>query len=123
MKKIFRRDVNKGVLVHAIYDIFDPNSLHKIYGERNVNGEIKSDFIDIKTLEFRDNFGYPIKVNDFNELIQLMKINKRPLNCLFSDYDDNTNVLSSGSVKLKPYKNKARFFRRKFRSFCRILGL
>ena len=90
------------------YDIFDPNSLHKIYGERNVNGEIKSDFIDIKTLEFRDNFGYPIKVNDFNELIQLMKINKRPLNCLFSDYDDNTNVLSSGSVNIKPYQNKAK---------------
>jgi len=90
------------------YDIFDPNSLHKIYGERSMNGEIKSDFIDIKTLEFRDNFGYPIKVDDYKELIKLMKINRSPLSCLFSDYDDNTNVLSSGSVYLKLYKNKAK---------------
>ena len=35
-----------------------------------------------------------------------MKINKESFNCLLSEYDEITNVLSSGSTYLKKYYNK-----------------
>ena len=91
----------------TFYDILDNIALNKIYGEREKNGKIKSDIIDISTIQFIDNSGYPYKVKNFKELIHQMKINKEPINCLFSEYDENTSVISSGSTYLKLYHNKA----------------
>ena len=94
------------------YDIIDPFSMNKIYGQREKNGKIKSDIIHLNTLQFRDNLGIPYKVENFKELVQEMKINKEPISCLFSEYDENTSTLKSGTtyfkLLIKLYYNKAK---------------
>ena len=90
------------------YDIIEINSFNKIYGERKVNGITKYDIIDINTLQFRDNQGYPYKVKNFKELIHEMKINREPINCLFTEYDENSGAAFSGSTYFKLYYNKAK---------------
>ena len=42
------------------------------------------------------------------DLIHEMKINKEPMCCLMSQYDDNTGVLTSGTTYLTRYYNKAK---------------
>ena len=42
----------------------------------------------INTITFRDNFGYPYKVNNFEELVKEMERNKNPISCLYSEYDE-----------------------------------
>ena len=89
------------------YDIIDPYTMNKIYGQRKINGITKYDIIDVNTIQFRDSLGYPYKVNNYRELFREMKANKEPMSCLFSEYDENTNTLNSGEIHLKFYYNRA----------------
>ena len=82
--------------------------MYKIYGEREKNGIIKSDIIDINTIQFRDCLGNPYRVKNYKDLIKEMKTNYEPISCLFSEFDKNTNTLSSGETHLKLYYNKAK---------------
>ena len=90
-------------------EIKDVNTMQKIYGKGiGSNGTIKSNCtIDIGTLQFRDIFGYPYKVNNLKEAINEIKVNREPLNCLFSQYDENTKHLVAESTYLKVYYNRA----------------
>ena len=89
------------------YDIIDPYTMNKIYGQRKINGITKYDIIDVNTIQFRDSLGYPYKVNNYRELFREMKANKEPMSCLFNEYDENTNTLNSGEIHLKFYYNRA----------------
>ena len=90
------------------YDIIDSKALNKIYGERKKNGEIKVDQISIESLQFWDSLGFPYKVNNEKDLIHEIKINKEPISCLMSQYDEKTGVLTSGTTYLTRYYNKAK---------------
>ena len=90
------------------YDIIEPYSLNKIYGIKKKNGETKVDQIFVETLQFRDGFGLPYKVNSEEELIHKMKINREPICCLFSQYDENTEVLNCGTLYLTRYYNEVK---------------
>ena len=90
------------------YDIIDSNSLNKIYGMKKKNGIIKVDQIFYETLIFRDSLGAPYKINNEKELIPELKINKEPICCLGSQYDENTEVLTSGTIYLTRYYNEAK---------------
>ena len=91
----------------VFYEIIDPSSMNKIFGRKIKNGRETNEIININTLQFRDNFGYPIKVKNITELIQEMKFNKDPLSCLFSEYDEIDESLYSGITHFKLYHNKA----------------
>ena len=69
------------------YDIIEPSTLEKIFGTRIRNGK-KNEIMHINTITFRDNFGYPYKVNNFEELVKEMERNKNPISCLYSEYDE-----------------------------------
>lgn len=58
--------------------------MNKIYGERKENGNIKYNIIEIDTLQFRDSLVYPYKIFKFDDLIYEMKLNREPINCLFT---------------------------------------
>ena len=58
--------------------------MNKIYGERKENGNIKYNIIEIDTLQFRDSLVYPYKIFKFDDLIHKMKLNREPINCLFT---------------------------------------
>ena len=90
------------------YDIIDSNTLNKIYGERKKNGEFKVDQIIVESLQFRDSLGFPYKINNEKELIHEIKINKEPICCLMSQYDENTGVLTSCTTYLTRYFNQAK---------------
>ena len=90
------------------YDIIDSNTLNKIYRERKKNGETKVDQIIVESLQFRDSLGFPYKINNEKELIYEIKINKEPICCLMSQYDENTGVLTSGTTYLTRYFNQAK---------------
>ena len=95
------------------YAIIDPNSMNKIFSSEESKYK-KSDFSNIRkyieniqTMQFIDNLGYPYKVKNLEELIVEMKINKEPLCCLFSEYDEYVSTLKSSVVYFKLYHNKA----------------
>ena len=90
------------------YSIIDPNTMKKIFGIKKGSGKKEEiqDIIPINTLQFRDNFGYPYKVNSMKELIEEIKINKNPFSCLLSEYDENHEILKSEVVHLKIYRNE-----------------
>ena len=90
------------------YDIIEPYSFNKIFRAKEKNGKTKYDFVNMNTLQFIDNFGYPYQVKNIDELVYLMKINnKNPVSCLLSEFDENTNVLSSSITHIKIFKNNA----------------
>ena len=60
------------------YDIIEPRSLNKIFRIRKKNGEKKVDQIFDKTMQFRDSFAIPYKVNNEKELFYKIKNNKEP---------------------------------------------
>ena len=66
------------------------------------------DIIPLNTLQFRDNFGYPYKVNSMKELIEEIKINKNPFSCLLSEYDKSNEILKNEVIHLKIYRNVKR---------------
>ena len=86
------------------YGIIDPNSMNKIFGKKEKNKNY--DKIHIETLQFRDNLGFPYTVSNYEELINEMKINRKPISCLFSEYDKNTSTIKSGITYFKLYDNK-----------------
>ena len=95
-----------------IYDIIDPNSMNKIFSEKsqyekNDFKNIRKYIKNVQTMQFIDNLGYPYKVKNFKELIGEMKINKEPICCLFSEYDEYASTIKSSVVYFKLYHNKA----------------
>ena len=91
------------------YDIIEVNTLNRIYRDiQDKNGNINIDKIDITTILFRDNLGNLIPVNDFQKLLKEIRLNRYPINCLFSEFDENTRTLRSGSVNFSLYYNKAK---------------
>ena len=94
------------------YDILDPNSMNKIFSEnlkdkKDDNKNIRQYIKNVQTMQFIDNLGYPYNVKNFEELINEIKINKNPLCCLFSEYDENTSTIKSSVIYFKLYYNKA----------------
>jgi hypothetical protein len=89
------------------YDIIEPYSLNKIFKGRIKNGKAKYDFIQLNNLQFIDNLGLPYQVNNLEELIKEMKMNQNPVNCLLSEFDENTKVLNSYVTYIKIFENKA----------------
>ena len=89
------------------YDIIEPYSLNKIFKGRIKNGKAKYDFIQLNNLQFIDNLGLPYQVNNLEELIKEMKMNQNPVNCLLSEFDENTKVLNSYVTHIKIFENKA----------------
>ena len=94
------------------YDILDPNSMNKIFSEnlkdkKDDNKNIRQYIKNVQTMQFIDNLGYPYNVKNFEELINEIKINKNPLCCLFSEYDENTSTIKSSVIDFKLYYNKA----------------
>ena len=98
------------------YEIMDPFSMNKIFST-------KEDKIYLNTLQFIDNFGFPYKVNNFKELINEMKLNREPLDCLtygydkinkkplsslLTEYDEYHEILTSGVIYFNIYYNKAK---------------
>ena len=89
------------------YDIIEPKTMNKIFGRKIKGGKTKDDIINLNTLVFRDNFGYPFKVKNYKDLIQEMKLNRLPMSCLFNEYDEIDETLTSGITYFKLYYNKA----------------
>ena len=94
------------------YDILDPNSMNKIFSEnsnmqKDDNKNIRKYIKNVQTMQFIDNLGYPYNVKNFEELIIEMKINKNPLCCLFSEYDEYTSTIKSSVIYFKLFYNKA----------------
>ena len=69
---------------------------------------MKVDQIFDKTMQFRDSFGFPYKVNNEKELIYKIKNNNEPLCCLMNQYDENIDALASGTIYLTRYHNEAK---------------
>ena len=90
------------------YDIIEPRSLNKIFRIRKKNGEKKVDQIFDKTMQFRDSFAIPYKVNNEKELFYKIKNNKEPLCCLMNQYDENIDALASGTIYLTRYHNEVK---------------
>ena len=88
------------------YDIIEPYTLAKIFRGRYKNGEMKSDFINLDTIQFKDYLGFTYKEENLENLIKQMKINRNP--CIFSEYDENTGTLTSSIVYIDLYYNKAK---------------
>ena len=59
-------------------------------------------------MQFRDSLGFPYKINNEKELIHEIKINKEPICRLMSQYDENTEVLTSGTTYLTRHFNQAK---------------
>ena len=64
---------------------------------------MKSDFINIDTIQFKDYLGFTYKENNWENLIKRMKMNRNPFSCLFSEYDENTGRLISSVVYIDLY--------------------
>ena len=93
-------------------DILEPNNMNKIFSEnskdkKDDNKNITKFIKNVQTMQFIDNLGYLYNVKNFEELISEMKINKHPLCCLFSEYDENTSTIKSSVIYFKLYYNKA----------------
>ena len=89
------------------YDIIEPRTYETIFKGKNTNGQLEKMNINISSLSFRDINGYPYQVKDMDEAIKEIKLNKEPISCLFSQYDENFETLESSIEFINIYHNNS----------------
>ena len=89
------------------YDVIEPRTFETIFKGKNTNGQLEKMNINISSLSFRDINGYPYQVKDLNEAIKEIKLNKEPISCLFSQYDENFEILESNIEFINIYHNNS----------------
>ena len=89
------------------YEVIEPRTYETIFKGKNINGHLEKNNIDISSLSFRDINGYLYQVKDMDEAIKEIKLNKEPISCLFSQYDENFETLESNIEFINIYHNNS----------------